>query len=154
VVSRVRSNIDGGFELKVPKGTQTLQAIVSPPGGALKAYEVNVGSDSELLFQVEQQGGELVITRDNGELNDGRLLTFWQDDIGIPPGVLAEWTEGHGSRFSLQPGEKAHLPQLAPGAYTVCLGVPALMDIDAWKTKAKCASGYLAPGSTLDLQLR
>jgi hypothetical protein len=153
-VSRVRSSVDGTFELKLPKGTLALQAIVSPPGGALKAYEVNAEGDGEILFQVEPQGGELMISRSRSGLEDGRLLTVWQNDIGIPYGLLAEWAEGHGARFLIQSGEQVHIPQLAPGAYTACLGAPSLVDVEVWKSKAKCASGYLAPGATLDLQLR
>jgi hypothetical protein len=153
-ISTVRSGIDGSFELKIPAGTQAVQAIVSPPGGALKAYEVNVASDADLLFQVEPSGGEVVVSLGKGEVSDDRILVVWQDNIGIPFGTLVRWTEGHGARF--RQGNQFHLPQLAPGNYTVCLGAAAVVassEIDAWKNRASCASGYLSAASALDLRL-
>ncbi len=154
VVSTVRSGLDGRFELKLPAGTQVVQAVVSPPGGALKAYEVNVSSDAEILFQVESSGGEVVMDLGKSGPPDGGILVVWQDDIGIPLGTLVRWTEGHGVRF--QQGSQVHIPQLAPGYYAVCVGTAAIVassDIDAWKTRGRCASGYLAAASTLDLRL-
>jgi len=153
-ISTVRSGIDGSFELKIPAGTQAVQAIVSPPGGALKAYEVNVASDADLLFQVEPSGGEVVVSLGKGEVSDDRILVVWQDNVGIPFGTLVRWTEGHGARF--RQGNQFHLPQLAPGNYTVCLGaaaVAASSELDAWKNRASCASGYLSAASALDLRL-
>jgi hypothetical protein len=156
VASTLRSGLDGSFELKVPVGTQAVQAIVSPPGGALRAYEVNVSSDAELLFQVETQGGDLVVTPAKNEPSDDRQLAVWQDDIAIPLGMLVRWAEGHGVRFAFQQGREIRIPQLAPGRYTVCFGaaeVVAPSELEAWKSRAKCASGFLAAASTLDLRL-
>ena len=153
-VSTVRSGLDGGFELKVPVGAQILQAIVSPPGGALKAYEANVSSDADLLFQVEPSGGEVVVSLGKEAAAGDRILAVWQENIGIPFGTLAHWAEGHGARF--RQGSQFHIPQLAPGNYTVCLGaaeVVASSELDAWKSRASCASGYLSAASALDLRL-
>ncbi len=154
IASTVRSGLDGSFELKVPAGTQDLQAIVSPPGGALKAYEVNVSGDAEILFQVEPSGGEVVVALGKDEPSDSRILALWQDDIGIPTGTLVRWAEGHGARF--RQDRQIHIPQLAPGNYTVCLGLAAMVsssELEPWKSRASCASGYLAPASALDLRL-
>lgn len=154
VASTLRSGLDGSFELKVPVGTQAVQAVVSPPGGTLKAYEVNVSSDAELLFQVEPQGGEVIVTLGKNEPSDNRTLAVWQDDLGIPVGMLVRWAEGHGARVSFQQGSEVHFPQLAPGHYTVCFGAAEMVaQLDAWRSRAKCASGYLAAASTLDLRL-
>lgn len=83
-------------------------------------------------------------------------LAVWQGDIGIPLSTFIRWAEGHGVRF-LEEG-KVRIPQLAPGYYTVCFGTPAVVDprdIEEWKkSRANCASGYLAAASTLDLRLR
>ncbi|MFL6194441.1 MAG: carboxypeptidase regulatory-like domain-containing protein [Thermoanaerobaculia bacterium] len=153
VVSAVRSGLDGSFELRVPVGTQRVRAIVSPPGGALKAYELPVDGDAAVLLQVEPEGGELVVDVGKNELSGERTLTFWQDGIGLPGGTLARWAEGHGVRY-LQ-GNEVHVPHLAPGQYTVCLGAAALFaqnEIEDWKSRASCTSGYLA-GSGLGLRL-
>ena len=51
-----------------------------------------------------------------------------------------------------------HIPQLAPGFYTVCLGAIAMIDpgeIEEWKkSRATCASGYLAAASALELRVQ
>jgi hypothetical protein len=149
-----RSGFDGRFQLEIPEEAQILQAIVSPPGGALKAYEVDVSSGADLLLQVEPSGGDVVVRLGKETGSDDRILAVWQDEIGIPFGTLAQWTEGHGVRF-WQAGQY-HLSQLAPGQYTVCLGAAAPSspgESDAWKRQSSCASGYLAPGGTLDLRL-
>jgi hypothetical protein len=155
VVSTVRSGLDGSFELKVPAGTQAVQMIISPPGGALKAYEVDVSSDAELLFQAEPQGGELVVALGTSEPAGSEILAIWQEDIGLPLGTLIRWAEGHGVRF--KQGGQVRIPHLAPGSYTVCLGTPAVLassDLDGWKkSQARCATGYLAVASALDLRL-
>jgi hypothetical protein len=156
VASTLRTGLDGTFELKVPVGTQAVQAIVSPPGGALKAYEVNVSSDAELLFQVEPQGGDVVVNSGKNEPSADWQLVVWQDDIGIPVGILVRWAEGHGVRFAFQQGREMRIPQLAPGRYTVCFGaaeVVAPSELEVWKSRSKCASGFLAAASTLDLRL-
>jgi hypothetical protein len=155
VASTARSGLDGSFEVKVPEGTQIVQFVVSPPGGALKVYEVNVSNQTELLFQVEPQGGELVIDLGKREPSVDGILAVWQGDIGIPLGTLIRWTEGHGVRFNDR--GQVRIPQLAPGFYTVCLGaaaVTASSDLEEWKkSRSTCASGYLAGASSLDLRL-
>lgn len=159
MISTVRTRLDGGFELTVPEGTQSLQAVVSPPGGALKAYEVApLSSQAEFLLQIEPLGGELAIELGKEAVDDafgGRILAVWQGDIGLPFGTLVRWTEGHGARF-FERGV-IRIPQLAPAFYTVCLGTPAVIDpteIEPWKSRGECASGYLSAGSTLDLRLK
>ncbi len=128
---------------------------MSPPGGVLKAYEVNVSSDADLMFQVEPEGGELAIDLGKKEPAEDGILVVWQEDIGIPIGTLIRWTEGHGVRF--QDHGQVRIPQLAPGYYTVCLGATAVIapsELEDWKkNRGKCASGYLAAASTLDLRL-
>lgn len=158
LVSTVRTRLDGGFEFAVPEGTQRLQAIVSPPGGALKAYEVTLAKEAKILLQVEPLGGELVIDLGKEEAEEafgGRILAVLQGGIGLPFGTMVHWAEGHGVRF-FEHG-RVRIPQLAPGSYTVCLGTPAVLDpseIEEWKARSACASGYLSAGSTLNLRLK
>lgn len=155
VASTVRTRLDGSFEVKVPTGTPLVQFVGSPPGGALKAYEVTAASEAEFLFQVESLGGELLVDAGKADAFQGRILAVWQGDIGIPMGTLIRWSEGHGARFL--DGSQVRIPQLAAGVYTVCLGVPAVIDsdqIETWKKQGICASGYLAAGSSLNLRLR
>lgn len=87
-------------------------------------------------------------------LADNEAPIVWQEGLWIPLGTLKDWAEGHGVRF--WQGNLFRIPQLAPGSYTVCLGAPGAVlsnEIEAWKGQAKCATGYLAAGSSLDLRL-
>jgi hypothetical protein len=70
--------------------------------------------------------------------------------IGAPGEAL-----GTSPRTRFRQGNQFHLPQLALGNYTVCLGaaVMASSELDAWKDRASCASGYLSAASALDLRL-
>jgi hypothetical protein len=156
VISRARSGLDGRFEFKVPEGASAVRGILSPPGGALKAFEAGLSDDAELLLQEEPSGGDVVVTFGKGQPAEGRILAVLQDDIGIPIGELVDWTEAHGAHLLLRPGNPVRIPQLASGSYTVCLGAATMVassEVDAWKRRSSCASGYLAAGSTLDLHL-
>ena len=137
----MRSRIDGSFEIQIPEGTHAVKAVVSPPAGSLKAYEVNVSKEAEILLQVDSQGGELVIEVGKEDSFEGRILAVWQGDVGLPLGTLIRWAEGHGARFYDR--GQVRVPKLAPGYYTVCLGTPAVIDpddIEEWqKSRAACA---------------
>ena len=111
---------------------------------------MSISNEAELLLQVEPLGGDLVVEVGKEEQLEGRILAVWQGDIGVPLGTLIQWAEGHAVRF-FERGQ-VHVPQLAPGFYTVCLGTPAVIDpiaVEDWKHEGTCASGYLAAGSTL-----
>lgn len=153
-IQKVRSQLDGDFELKMPVDAQALRVIVSPPGGALKIHEVNVASNAELLFQVEPLGGELTVTLGNSDALERDALIIWQEDLALSLGMLKEWAEGNGGHFWRE--GQTRIPQLAPGSYTVCTGAPAPIaaphELDAWKSRARCQTGYLAAGSSLDLR--
>ncbi|HEX5760529.1 MAG TPA: carboxypeptidase-like regulatory domain-containing protein [Thermoanaerobaculia bacterium] len=148
-VSTVRTRPDGSFELKLPERTSAMHVVVSPPGGKLKAYEVRLAGAEEVVLPIGTEGGELLV--DLGK-RDPEVFAMWQDEIGIPFGVLATWTLGNGVPF--MDGSRVRLPQLAAGFYTVCSGPPEVAGDDTtWKARARCASGYLAAGSALELRL-
>lgn len=153
-IQKVRSQLDGDFELRMPVDAQALRVIVSPPGGALKIHEVNVASNAELLFQVEPLGGELTVTLGNSEALERDALIIWQEDLALSLGMLKEWAEGNGGHFWRE--GQTRIPQLAPGTYTVCTGTPeplaAPHELEGWKSRARCQTGYLAAGSSLDLR--
>ena len=155
-ISSVRSGIEGSFDFQVPEGTHIAQIVVSPPAGALKAFEVSASQDeTELLLQVEPKGGELVVDLGKEDRLESGIFALWQGEVGIPVSTLIRWSEGHGVRFLN--GVQVRIPQLAPGYYTVCLGPPAVLDpsgLEEWKkSRATCASGYLTASSALDLRL-
>lgn len=142
----------------VPSGVASCAVspdVLSPPAGALKSMDVEISPDSAFLLQVEPQGGELVVDVGKEDSLDGKVLALWQGGIGIPVGTLLRWAEGNGVRFL--DGGRVRIPRLAAGDYTVCLGIAAVIDpgeIEEWKkSRATCASGYLATASSLHLRL-
>jgi hypothetical protein len=148
-VSTVRTRPDGSFEVKLPERTSAVHVVVSPPGGKLKTYEVRVAGTEEVVLPVGTEGGDLLV--DLGK-RDPEIFAVWQDEIGIPFGVLASWTLGNGMPF--MDGPRVRLPQLAAGFYTVCSGPAAVVEDDtSWRERARCSSGYLAAGSALELRL-
>ncbi|MFL6232251.1 MAG: carboxypeptidase-like regulatory domain-containing protein, partial [Thermoanaerobaculia bacterium] len=154
VISRVRSGLDGRFEFTVPEGTTAVRGVLSPPGGALKTFEAQLSNEAELLLQEEPSGGDVAVTFGKGEPAEGKVLAVIQDEVGIPIGELVDWAEAHGAHIVLKPGSRIQIPQVAPGNYTVCLGVAAIVassEVEAWRKRSSCVSGYLPPGASLKL---
>jgi hypothetical protein len=153
-ISTLRSGLDGSFELEVPADTQAVRTVVAPPGGALKARELSLANDAELLLSAEPLGGEVIVDLGRREVLETGVFLLWQEEIQIPFGTLVGWAEGHGVRF-LQ-GSQVRIPQMAPGHYTACVGAPEVATpggLEAWKGRSKCTSGFLSASSVLDLRL-
>ncbi len=159
LITTARSGIDGRFQLRVPADVSALVAVVSPPGGALKAYSVAIDRTDEIALQVEPEGADLTVDFGKGGeglkkgLAQGAAFSLWQDGIRMPYASLVRWTEGHGTRFVQ--GNGVHVAQLAGGTYTACFGMRAIgeQSFDEIAGKARCATGYLAPPAGLELRL-
>lgn len=150
-ISTLRTRLDGSFELKLPERSGAMQVIVRAPGGKLKAYNVALAGAEEVVLQVETHGGEVLIDVGSREAFDDELLAVWQGEIAMPTGILVRWAQGHGVRYL--EGSRVRLPEVASGFYTACAGSPAVVEIETWKQRARCSSGYLAAGSALELRL-
>jgi hypothetical protein len=151
-VSTVTTRADGRFEVKLPATTSAMKVVVCPPGGKLTTYEVQVTRAEEFVLPVGTEGGDLLIDLNKRDPAEPEVFFVWQDEVAIPFGVLAHWTLGNGVPLTIEP--RVRLPQLAAGFYTVCNSAPAMAGDDtSWRKRARCASGYLAAGSTLELRL-
>ncbi len=151
-VSTVTTRADGSFEVKLPETTSAVKMVVCPPGGKLTAYEIQLARAEEFVLPIGTDGGDLLIDLNKRDAAEREVFFVWQNEVAIPFGVLAHWTQGNGVPLTIEP--RVHLPQLAAGSYTVCNSRPELAEDDAsWRQRARCASGYLAPGSALELRL-
>lgn len=153
-----RTGLDGRFSVKVPGKAEMLAVVVSPPGGALKAFQVPAIGDPVVL-QVTEEAGDLevvlpVSTEEAAE--KGFVLSLTQDGVFLSPSLLLRWAEGHGVPHITPSGVQA--PRLAPGEYEACFGPAAITEsheVADWKSRrAICATGYLSNGSRLMLELK
>ena len=151
------TDTDGSFSADVPAAWETAVAIISPPGHSLRALQVPVDG-RPLLLNVQTAGGDLMV-RLPGE-NDlavamQNLPVFFADGLILPQHDLMRWAMGHGMQFEA-PG-RYNVPNLAPGSYRVCVGKPTIVapgQEQRWIAQSRCKEGTLAPGATLEIDLR
>jgi hypothetical protein len=132
VVSSFSSNEAGAFAALIPPAAEQLDVMVEPPGFALKIFHVQ-WENRQLAIPVLQNGGTLTVTgvtaseavvMRGGAAIQLLALTYW-------PGSSTK-------------GDRTTIAMLEPGNYTVCRR----------NDGTSCASGYLAPFGTLDLQVK
>jgi hypothetical protein len=151
-----RTGLDGGFSVAVPGQALRLTAIVSPPGRALKAFNLPAVTEPVVLHVPEEGGGlelELPMEADLARQEE-LVLVIHQDGLYIPGSDLLRWAMGHG--VSMYEGRIVRVPQLAPGWYEACLTPAAVPGANPqeWKTsKTVCAAGNVMAGNTLQLKL-
>jgi hypothetical protein len=150
---QVRSGIDGSFTFRVDARTEAVVAVVSPPGMALQAFSVPIGSDP-IAFNVSEEAGDLDVTlpfnlRDSAD----QLVLVFQNGLPLSIATLVPWTEGHGQKFDSASG--FHVPNVAPGEYVVCVGAPTISTATATpessRQNGQCVSGLLTNGGDLRL---
>jgi hypothetical protein len=153
----VRTGPDGSFSARIPSKAESLLAVVSAPGHALKAFEVPAVEHS-IALNVPEEGGGIDVTLPFSQeeaQTKGFTVVVLQNGLLIPPSTLFRWAAGHG--IQAQDAAGLHLPRLAPGAYEVCVGPAALVEeweLTGWKIgQASCASGFLGAGATLRLEI-
>lgn len=143
--ARVTTDVDGGFELDVPETLRNATAIVAPPGFALRAFDVPLDGRS-LILNVPTAGGTIRLHRPATSTQD-LLLVLTQDGQQIPAPDLFQWAESQ-PEYRVDATGTIDLPNLAPGAYTVCIATSPQREP---APQARCASGTLAAGGLLDL---
>lgn len=155
----VRTELDGAFAAQVPDAAGRVAVIVSPPGYALKAFSLTFSEPAPDLV-VGSEGGSLEISfpakPEDIEKEEVSLWIF-QDGLPLPQDLLYQWTAGHGQPFAHEEGRRILVPELAPGQYRACLAARAVLadwQASGWTSPlAKCATGQLAAGASLRLDL-
>jgi len=154
------TGLDGTFTADLPGKAETVVAMVSPPGNALKAFEFPANG-MPVVFNVPPDGGalEVVLPYSPDEIRDlGLKPSIFQNGLPLQAGDLVKWARGHGEGFSLHPSG-FRVPNLAPGDYRVCVassGVMVEWETSAWldqQGQGACATGYLEAGGRLRLEL-
>jgi hypothetical protein len=148
---------DGTFQVDLPQAATRVVAIVSAPGFALRAFDMQA-EDKSLLLPVTQEKGGLEITLPipgDELLRDNLVLAAFQNGLPLPSSVLGQWASDHGQ--ARKAGIRILLvPEVAPGEYRVCLLPRQLELLLPWSAAppegAACASGFLTSGAILSLK--
>lgn len=148
---------EGVFSTDVPQKSPRVVAVVSPPGFALRAYEVSTEAP-QLALPVSEAAGrlEVELPHDPEELERENLaLAYFQNGIPIPTSVLVQWAYDQGMPIDAEV-RKGSIPNVAPGDYRVCFiprQLSPFLATLAIPGGARCAAGSLAAGATLSLKL-
>lgn len=142
-----RTDVDGSFSMEVPASVERFHVLVSPPGHALKTFEIDTGYGDMVALRVPRESGVVEITMPMEQTafrQQGLHLRVQQNGVILPMGVLYPWAISHGGQVGDQP--QLTLPALAPGHYRVCTSSGAASE--------HCAAGYLDGHGSLRLDLR
>lgn len=116
---------------------------MAAPGRTLYTTEVSLSAAGEVEIEVPPIGGTLAVSfperHRNAVLRANGLPLVLQEVI--------MWMRGHREEYSRTP----RIPNLAPGPYEVC--AIAMASKEGEPDRRVCASGILAPGGTLVLDL-
>lgn len=155
--AHVVTDADGTFAVDVPEAWTSAVAAMSPPGHAFRALRVPVDG-RKLLLHVESVGGELIVrlpAETDLEAARRTIPVLMQDGLVLPQSDLIRWAIGHGR--DLQALGYYAFPNMSAGSYRVCIGPRALLapgEEQRWYAQARCKEATLAPGATLQLDLR
>jgi hypothetical protein len=152
-----QTDLDGSFRASVPGKVERALLIVSPPGNGLKAFDVPADGSAKTL-QVSADAGviEVAVPYSRDEF-EGKRMTFWllQDGLPLPMTTLYRWAIGHGGSLADHDFTAIDIPALAPGQYEACfLPLPVAIEenMAGWpQPPGDCAAGTLVSGGKLKL---
>lgn len=153
------SDFEGRFGLLVPEGLEEMTFEVAPAvGGGLRARKARVPPPGqELALLVDPFEGELELVREREEEQekgwDSRLLLF-QD--GVP--LFGSFAWARQLQVVPEPEGLYRIPRLAPGHYRLCPVEDRWAVMTGGRESLRrlehgCSEGYLAPGTTLPLEV-
>lgn len=135
------SEADGRFQVLLDRPFPGGSLAVFPPGFALQLRRLPAiaTSEEELVIQVNQDGGDVLVELDEGEdlFRQGPYLSRGGARLPLTGALAEDW----GSR---RPGGLLALPALEPGTYVFCP--------DRESPPADCVSGFLPPQGELRLR--
>lgn len=148
-----RTDGDGRFELRVPRGGAEAVVVASAPGLALTAFLLPNGK-AEADFEVPGKGGTLEVVLPGPARRDPPWLSvvLQQNGLLLPLFVWHGWATGAAPQP--QPTEERVtylVPQMAPGSYRLCLSPSG--DLTPPPPSARCVSGPLEAGGAARLDL-
>lgn len=147
----VEADEDGDFEFSLPGGTRKVQLVVLPAGNALRILESAVSENRPLEIPVHRAGGTLILEGPEALVE---IPPQPKDDepLNRPlPVLLRQWADLQGTP---QSSGRLVVPNVEPGAYTLCPGSPFTLRPGGAKEGEKgCASGVLKAAGELRLRL-
>lgn len=158
VMPSATTDLDGGFELNLPRGAGRVIVTVLAPGYAIESRVVDARRAEWLPLELDPTGGTLAVSYDDGEATTPAALKFrtmiFNPHMVAPSSALIQWAELHGMRNDADVARLV-IPMLKPGPYTVCYDV----GFAVWSTghlppgglPDRCASGELPPFGELHL---
>lgn len=156
LVKEGRTDPDGKLQLLVPTSIDSVDLEILPGSLAMRVLRIEFGEEREQVISLNPWGSFLQLDGGGRPINH---LAMFKDGVLVPRmNVLLHWireTTGQGVDFE-QVGS-FEIPRADWGTYVLC----AADEIDgsqlelaaAGGTPEGCASGYLAPGGTLSLNL-
>jgi hypothetical protein len=141
---------DGDFRLILPGGTRRVNLVVLPPGNSLRLLQSEVSEKRRLEIPVRRAGGTLLIEGPDA------LVEVPEPKDSEPPRIstailLRKWADLQATPQS--PGRLV-VPNVEPGAYTLCSGDPFNLRRGPLKDgETGCVSGILKAAGELTLRI-
>ncbi len=143
---------DGTFSLEVPADFEQAIASMQATGYGFQQRQVRLGAEP-LRLTLKEGTGELKLLLPNfADLRRQELqLALFQEGTELPLALLTK----RSSPATEQGSSSVEISQLAPGHYAACLRKQPETPLSAPEAvdPSQCASGRLAPGQQLTLQL-
>jgi hypothetical protein len=157
--TQATANLDGVFELAVPKRTAEIQLVVLAPGHPLSASRARLSQeDIALSLVLDDPEGTLHVPRPgsrpgaNGR-RQGHLSIVLLNGEPLDEQILAMWAQEVTS--SLPSGDLLTVPAMPPGSYRYCELEPQEALLVLWgaatPAESACSKGFLSPGGELTL---
>ncbi|MCP4548010.1 MAG: carboxypeptidase regulatory-like domain-containing protein, partial [bacterium] len=153
----IGTDMEGRFELKLPKTTAEAAVNVLARGFALRMLRIPVSPERELIIPVHSISGDLLLEFEAPPETDYRMgstVVVLHNGSWMDLSVAGSWAALSGAGPDL-PANKILIPDLEPGNYTVCaVKTPELARVIMSNGAADgCVGGYLAPGGELALEV-
>ena len=151
------TDVDGVFNLRLPRGAEQIVLSVLAPGYAVRSLPVQVQRGQPLMVELAPTGGTLVISYEGEDQVSPALLrhrtSLFQPHLVAQSGALRQWAQLHG--VTQDDPDRFVIPMLEPVPYTACYKAGFRVLSAGWLPVGglsdRCASGVLAPHGRLNL---
>lgn len=153
--AQARTDLDGTFDLRVPRSATSARIVVGAPGYTLSVSRVDLTDlGATVMVPLDRPGGRLELERSADVFSDrSRLPLVLIDGEAIPLHLLESWTWAHDPNLSTD--ALLAVERMPAARYAYCtLGWQEAMLVAggaAYPDPSVCAEGDLAPGGVLRL---
>jgi len=151
-----RTDLEGGFQVRLPAATREASVSVSARGFAFKAARMAIATDRALVVGLDRLAGTLVLLLDPRLAASGAPREFLvADGSFVPVAFLRGWAAvnaAHESEPGIEGDGRLVLRSMHPGVYSLCVSQVR----DSWELATRpmkgCSSGRLGLEETLTLR--